>query len=150
MSYSGKYTPKNKAKYRGDINKIQWRSLWERHIMLHLDLNPHVKWWSSEESIVPYFSTADAKNRRYFMDFTVCYEDGSIHLWEVKPKKQVQPPTPPARMTAKAKQGFIEAMYNWQVNLDKWKAAKTLCDKKGWTFKILTEDVLRSKFGMRL
>lgn len=150
MSYSGKYTVKNKQKYRGDISKVTYRSLWELTVMKHLDLNPQVKWWNSECSIIPYFSKADGKNRRYFMDFTVCYLDDSIHLWEVKPASQTQPPKPPGKMTSKAKQNFQDAIYTWQVNLDKWTAAKKIAEKKGWNFKILTEHTLRNRFGMRI
>lgn len=149
MSYSGKFIPTNKQKYRGQIDKITYRSLWEKHVMKHLDSNEHVKWWNSECSIIPYFSDVDQKKRRYFMDFTVCYNDGSIHLWEVKPAKETQPPKPPQRMTAKAKARYIGEIQTWQTNLCKWKAAKVLCDKKSWTFKILTEHTLRSKFGMK-
>lgn len=150
MSYSGKYQPKNKQKYRGDVSKITYRSLWELHLMKYLDMNPHVKYWGSEITVVPYFSKADGKNRRYFMDFTVCYNDGSMHLWEVKPAKQVQQPKPPSRMTAKAKANFQNDIYTWQVNLDKWTATKKLVEKKGWSFKIITEHTLRSKFGMKI
>ena len=149
MAYSGKYVVQNKERYRGKVNDVQYRSLWELQVMKHLDVNPHVKWWSSEETIVPYFSTADQKNRRYFMDFTVCYNDGTMHLWEVKPAKQTQPPKPPSRMTTQAKKRFADEIYTWQVNLDKWKSTKKLVDSKGWTFKILTEHTLKTHFGLK-
>ena len=150
MSYHGKFVPKNKSKYRGKIDNITYRSLWELAVMKHLDNNPHVKWWNSECTVIPYFSEADQKKRRYFMDFTLCYEDGSVHMWEVKPAAQCQPPKPPQRMTAAAKNNYLNALHTWQTNLCKWKAAKSLCDKKGFTFKIITEKTLRSHFGAKI
>lgn len=150
MAYSGKFLPKNKQKYRGKVEDIVYRSLWERHVMEHLDKNENVKWWSSETTIIPYTSAADGGRHRYFMDFTVCYLDESIHLWEVKPKKQTQPPVKPKKLTATTKTRFEGEVHTWATNLSKWKAAKDLCDKKGWTFKILTEDTLRKYFKMKM
>lgn len=150
MAYSGKYVVQNKRKYRGKVNDVTYRSLWELQVMKHLDMNPNVSQWNSEEVIVPYFSDADQKNRRYFMDFYVKYHDGTVHLWEVKPAKQTQPPKPPTRMTTQAKKRFAEEIYAWQTNLCKWKATKQLVDKKGWVFKILTEHTLKSHFGLKL
>lgn len=147
-SYKGKFLPENKEKYRGSVLKITYRSSWELFIMKMLDMNPMVKWWSSEETIIPYFSNADGKKRRYFMDFTVCWTDGNISLWEVKPAKEVRPPIPPARATTAAKKRFLNEIYTHQVNTDKWKAAVKACDQKGWKFNIITEDTLK-KMGFK-
>lgn len=149
MAYSGKFVPTNKHKYRGDPNKITYRSLWELQVCKHLDANPHVLQWGSETVVIPYFSEADQKKRRYFMDFYVKYQDGTVHLWEVKPMKQTQPPKAPSRMTTQAKKRYMDELYTWQTNLSKWKATKKLVDSKGWTFKILTEQTLRSHFGLK-
>jgi hypothetical protein len=48
--------------------------------MLHLDKNPSVVSWSSEEIIIPYKSPADGKWHRYFVDFYVQIQtlDGKI------------------------------------------------------------------------
>ncbi|ADM80172.1 head completion-like protein [Aeromonas phage phiAS5] len=142
-TYKGKYTPEDKAKYRGDASKITYRSSWELFIMRMLDKNPEVKWWSSEETVIPYFSNADGKKRRYFMDFTVCWKNGSISLWEVKPRKETVAPIPPTRNTAAAKKRFMNEIYTYQVNLDKWQTASKICDQKGWRFNIITEDTLK-------
>lgn len=153
MSYSGKYLPQNTKKYRGNINKIQYRSSWELYFMKWLDNNEAVKWWNSEETIIPYFSRIDQKNRRYFMDFTVCFVDSSgfdkIVLFEVKPLKETMPPKPPPRMTEKAKGRMLKEVHTFETNIDKWKATKTLCDKKNWEFKIITEVTLK-KMGMKM
>lgn len=150
MAYGGKYQVKNKSKYRGNAAKVQYRSLWELHVMKWLDANENIKWWQSEETVIPYFSEADQKKRRYFMDFTVCFNDGTIHLWEVKPHKETQPPKPPKRMTSAAKNRYLGEIHTWQTNLSKWTTTKQLCDKKNWVFKILTEHALKKNFGMKV
>lgn len=148
MAYSGKFYPKNPEKYRGDRNKITYRSSWEKFIFEMLDNNPDVVQWSSEEVIIPYFSHADGKRRRYFMDMYVKYANGDVYLFEVKPKKETAAPKPPTNMTTAAKKRFMNEVYTWTVNKDKWKAASELCEKKGWQFKIITEDALK-KMGFK-
>ncbi|QIW87127.1 head completion protein [Aeromonas phage Ahp1_CNU-2021] len=147
-AYRGKFLPENKEKYRGSVLNITYRSSWELFVMKMLDNNPEVKQWSSEETIIPYFSNADGKKRRYFMDFTVFWKNGSISLWEVKPEAEVRPPIPPARATVAAKKRFLNQIYTYQVNTDKWKAAVKVCDQKGWRFNIITETTLK-KLGFK-
>lgn len=147
-TYKGQYFVKNKEKYKGDYTKVTYRSSWEKFIMEFLDGNPNVKYWNSECTIIPYFSNADGKKRRYFMDMTIWWENGDVHLWEVKPRKETQPPTKPARMTLKAKQRFMNDIYTWTVNNDKWRTTAEICERKGWKFNIITEDALR-KLGFK-
>ena len=42
MSYSGRYIPSNKKKYKGNPTTIYYRSLWERKFMVYCDKNPRV------------------------------------------------------------------------------------------------------------
>ena len=147
MAYSGSFMPKNREKYKGEITKIHYRSNWEKFFMGYLDKHPQVVKWSSEETVIPYFSNADGKRRRYFIDFWVKYDTGQEFLIEVKPKKETQPPKKPAQLTAGAKSRFMNEIYVYQVNQDKWKAAKAIADKNNIGFRILTEDGLR-KLGM--
>ena len=49
MSYKGWFRPKNPIKYKGDAANIVYRSSWELRVMKHLDINPNVLWWASEE-----------------------------------------------------------------------------------------------------
>ena len=150
MAYSGKFSPKHINKYKGKVNKIEYRSLWEKSMMDWCDGNQHVISWSSEEVIIPYRSTADNdKMRRYFMDFWVRFDSGDEYIFEVKPFKETQPPTPPKRNTPKTRQRFLNEIYTYTVNQDKWKAAMVLAHKKGWRFKVLTEHGLR-KLGMKI
>ncbi|AKA61997.1 head completion protein [Proteus phage vB_PmiM_Pm5461] len=144
MAYKGKFLPVNKDKYKGDWRKITYRSSWEHFFMKWLDNNSDVVSWSSETVIIPYFSNADGKKRRYFMDFWAKFKSGQEFLFEVKPFKETQPPRPPANVTVKAKKRFMEEMYTYQVNSDKWKAAKKLADKMNLQFKIVTESSLKT------
>lgn len=149
-TYKGKFIPVNKEKYKGKINDITYRSSWEKYMMNYLDKNPHVVEWNSEDVVIPYTSKADGdKKRRYFMDFYVKFDNGNIFLFEVKPYKETCEPEKPKRMTAKAKKRFVEELYTYSVNMDKWVAAMKLAKKKGWHFKIVTEHTLRSHFGWK-
>lgn len=148
MSYKGTYQPVNKEKYKGDWTKITYRSSWEAFLMKWCDVNPAVKRWNSEEVVIPYFSNADGKKRRYFMDFYVEMHDGNVYLLEVKPEKETRPPQKPTRNTAKAKQTFAQELYTYCVNIDKWKAASKLCEQRNWTFRIVTEKSLK-KLGWK-
>ncbi|ATI17396.1 head completion protein [Aeromonas phage AS-szw] len=143
-TYKGQFFVKNREKYKGDPKKVTYRSSWEKYIMEMLDNNPDVRYWNSECMVIPYFSNADGKKRRYFMDMWIQWSDGSISLWEVKPKKECFPPVPPKRNTLKAKNAYIQAVYTWQVNNDKWKTTAELCKKKGWRFNIINEDSLKA------
>ena len=97
MAYSGNYKVKNRDKYVGAVDKVKYRSLWERKFMVYCDTNPHIVKWNSEEVIIPYYSPIDKKMHKYYMDFLIQTYDseGSIKhtLIEVKPEKQTRPPT---------------------------------------------------------
>ena len=143
MSYMGKFVPQNKEKYRGEWDKITYRSSWEKYVMEMFDKNPEVIEWNSECVVIPYFSNADGKKRRYFMDFYVKFKNGDCYLWEVKPRKETRAPVPPTQLTVAKKKRYMNEIYQFQVNIDKWKAAHKLCTAKGWGFKIVTEDALK-------
>jgi hypothetical protein len=42
----------------------------------------------------------------------------------------------------KKKRRYIKSVQTWLVNEAKWKAATKVCEKKGWSFQILTEKQL--------
>lgn len=143
MAYKGKYKPINPHKYKGNPTNIIYRSLWERRFMVYCDTNDNIKKWSSEEITVPYRSPIDRKLHRYYPDFYIEVEknNGLIEkiLVEVKPKKQTKPPT-----NTKNSKRYLEEVKTWSVNKSKWEAAILYCEKRKWTFKILTEDQLLS------
>lgn len=76
MAYSGKYKVKNRSKYKGDADKVVFRSLWERNAFKWCDDNKDISGWSSEEVVIPYFYEVDKKYHRYFMDLKITYANG--------------------------------------------------------------------------
>lgn len=129
----------NPEKYVGDKNDVVFRSLWERKFMVWCDTNPSVLRWGSEIYPIQYYSQADAKTRRYFIDFFVQLKrkDGKTHnlAIEIKPFAQTQPPV----RGRKREQTYIKECLTYQVNQDKWKAAREWADKNGFEFIVMTE-----------
>jgi hypothetical protein len=143
MSYQGRFYPKNKQKYKGDVNNIIYRSLWERKFMNYCDLTESVLEWQSEEIVIPYLSPIDNKVHRYFPDFVMKVRESTgdikTYVIEIKPKKQtVEPDKNPKRRTKR----WINEIYTWNVNQAKWKAAEEYCKDRLYEFKILTETEL--------
>ena len=136
MSYKGKYHPTNRKKYRGDVNNIIYRSLWERKFMVYCDTNPDITEWGSEEIVIPYMSPLDKKRHRYFPDFYIKTSNGDKFIIEIKPKKYTKPPKKPAKTTKR----FIYETQEWARNQAKWEAAESVCKRHGWKFMILTEE----------
>ena len=137
MAYSGKFSPKNPTKYLGDPTNIFYRSLWERRVMVHLDITSSVLKWSSEEIVIPYLSPVDGRWHRYFPDFYVQTDKGSMIL-EVKPLSQSVAPKPRKVKTHK----YITEVMTYGVNQAKWKAAEEYCADRKWKFKVITEQEL--------
>lgn len=143
---TGKFRPKNPAKYKGNATNIYFRSSWELRLMGYLDTHPDIIEWSSEEVVVPYVSPVDGQRHRYFVDFWVKQKNKNgkveILLLEVKPKAQTMEPKPQQRKT----KSYISQVMAWGVNSAKWRAARNLCEQNNWTFKIITEHELFGDF----
>ena len=118
MAYSGKYVVKHKSKYKGDVDNVVYRSMWERHCFYWCDHNPNIKSWSSEETVIPYFYDVDKRYHRYFMDLKITYKDGRTILVEIKPEKEIQPPKKPDRSKR-----YIRESLTYVKNMNKWEAA---------------------------
>ena len=145
MSYKGKYKPSYPKKYKGDPNKIIYRSLWERKFMKYCDNNQNILEWGSEEVIVPYRSPIDNRYHRYFPDFYIKVKEsnGIIKkmIIEIKPFKQCIEPKVKQRKT----KGYIYEVVEYAKNQAKWNAAKEWCLDHGYEFKVLTENELGIK-----
>lgn len=139
----GRYMPKNIKKYKGDFQSIYYRSSWELKFMEYCDKNDSILEWSSEETVIPYFSKVDNKVHRYFVDFWIKYKnkDGQIKkaLIEIKPYSQTIQPMP---TRGKSKKTLITEALTYQVNQDKWNAAKKYCDNMKMDFIVITEKQL--------
>lgn len=109
--------------------------------MRRCDTEKNIVQWSSETMVIPYWSRADNRMRRYFVDFIIKVREksGELKTWlvEVKPKSQT---VPPVHSKGKKKKTILTEEYTWMVNNDKWNAAKAFADKNGMGFMILTED----------
>ena len=139
----GKYRPKNPSKYKGDPTNIIYRSSWELTVFKYLDNNPSILKWASEEMFVPYRHPLTNRISRYFPDCWLRYRNNKGEIvetvWEIKPKKHTVPPTVPKRKTKTWKYNAEQ----YVINDAKWKACKKYCDRKGYGFQIITEDILK-------
>jgi hypothetical protein len=135
----GFFHPKNVEKYVGDINKIVYRSSWEKDFMNFLDNNLRIIKWGSETIPIPYVKPTTGRVHKYYPDFFVEYfnRQGKIvqDVVEVKPKKQVLQPT----TRGKSKKTQLYEALAWAVNNAKWDAARLFCDKYGYNFVIMSE-----------
>ena len=146
QKYKGKFTPENPSKYAGDCNNIIYRSMWERRCMKYFDNNPSILQWASEEVVIPYYDTSTRKVRRYFPDFLIKIKDKNgkekTHLIEVKPSKDMRPPV---GGIGKKKSTVLYEMKTYQMNRDKFAAARKWCDDRNIIFDIWTEKHLQQK-----
>ncbi len=138
-----KFEPVRPEKYIGDPTKIVMRSSWELKLARWCDANPSVISWNSEGVIIPYYSRADQKMRRYFMDFVIKMRvsDGTVitYMIEVKPEKQT---VMPKGGRGRSQKTVLNETYAFMVNTDKWNAANEYARKHGMVFKIMTEKEL--------
>lgn len=142
MAYTGKFTPKNPQKYKGNAAQITYRSLWERKFMEKCDTNPYILEWASEEIAIPYINPVDKSLHRYYVDFWIKVQNSKGHisckLIEIKPYKQTVPPS--AKL--KKSKTYLSETKTYAVNTAKWKAADAFCKQQNWKFVILTEKEL--------
>ena len=138
MAYRGRFYPKHPLKYKGDPNKIVYRSSWEVRVMKYLDDNDGVVWWASEEMNVKYISPVDGRVHRYFPDFVVKVRrkdnSSTIFMLEVKPEAQTK-----LRQPKRVTKQYINEAATYAVNQAKWKYAEEFCKDHGWVFRVVTE-----------
>ncbi len=134
MAYSGKYTVKNRIKYKGDADKVIYRSMWERHAFYWCDHNTNIASWSSEEVVIPYRWDIDKRMHRYFMDLKITFKNGKTILVEIKPAKETAPPKRPDKSKR-----YIREATTYVKNMNKWEAASEYAKDRGWGFEIWTE-----------
>lgn len=134
----GKYIPRNRNKYKGDISKIFYRSGWEYKFMKWCDSTPTITEWGSEEIFIPYTSPVDGKKHRYFPDFYVKV-NGNKYIVEVKPYRQTLEPKTQKKVT----KTYVNEVFTYAVNKAKWTAAEKFCKSTGLEFMIITEKELK-------
>ena len=106
------------------------------------DRNVNILEWGSEEFFIPYLSPLDNRVHRYFPDFymKIKENDGKVkrYVIEVKPLRYCVPPT----KGRKQKKTFIREVAEYAKNQAKWKAARSFCEMRQLTFKVVTEKEL--------
>lgn len=135
--HQGKYKPVHPHKYVGALTEITYRSSWELKFMNWCDLNPSVVKWNSEGIVIPYWSQADGKERKYYVDFIIQVKtpDGlKTMMIEIKPEAQTKPPR-----KSKNQERYLTECHTYQVNCDKWAHAKEWARKNGAEFRVFTE-----------
>lgn len=134
-----KFAPQNPSKYLGDYNAIYARSSWELKFLRWCDTSSAVIKYNSEDVVIPYWSNAEQKMRNYHVDFYIEYfkADGSKKelLIEIKPHVQTLPP----KKGRKDKDTFLNEQVTYQVNQDKWNAAREFAKKNNMEFVVFTE-----------
>jgi hypothetical protein len=138
MAYSGRYRIKNRSKYKGNPDNVVFRSLWERNAFKWCDETKEVKYWVSEEVVIPYLWEVDKKYHRYFMDLKITFSNGKTVLVEIKPEKETKPPA----FNGKKTKGYINEGMTYIKNMNKWSAAQEYAADRGWGFEIWTENKL--------
>lgn len=138
MAHNGVYVVQNKQKYKGDYNKVVYRSSWEFHAFRWADTSSDVVEWSSEEVVIPYVYEADNNWHRYFVDLKLKLSSGKTLLVEIKPFKETEKPKFPGKQTKK----FLNESFTYVKNQNKWKAATRYAEKHGWEFVVWTENEL--------
>lgn len=132
----GIFTPKNPGKYIGN-HKPRYRSSWELTFMMFCDSNNHILNWASEALKIPYRHPVTGKQTIYVPDFFVVYDNKFgkrvAEVVEIKPKKQ----SIIESKAASAKDRLIVA-----INHAKWDAAMKYCKRNGYTFRVITEDMI--------
>ncbi len=135
----GIYTCRFPEKYKGNVNKVCYRSSYELKMMKMLDFNPSVLEWSSEETIIPYQNPLTGRVSRYFIDIYAKMKDknGDVkkYLIEIKPHCQTLPPVQKNKKT----KSLIYQQAEYAKNQAKWTAAASFAKNKGMIFTILTE-----------
>lgn len=132
----GKFVPKNREKYKGKKLPF-YRSGWEKTFMNTCDNSSQIVEWMSEEPKVPYLNPLTGTKWNYHPDFVIKIKDARgtrVEMIEVKPKRET---FPPERKKGKRKTTLIEETKRWLMNTAKWYAAKSYCEERGWTFKVI-------------
>ena len=167
--HQGNYNPINKDKVLklNSIGGIYYRSSWEYKIIVWLDNNKDVIKWGSECVTIPYQLThfhrdgdIKVKEHCYYPDFyyEIKNKDGSIKkvVAEVKPMKEYlmvlnlteNKLSIPNNPTMKKLKNFEYDLKMAQKNREKWETMVKHCDKKGWEFIVITENIINNKLIM--
>ncbi len=162
--HQGNFIPTNKDKVikLNSLGGVYYRSSLEKKFMTYLDINENIIRWSAEIFEIPYTSkeviNGDVvyKNRRYYPDFYYEMRSGeSIKrvIAEVKPKSEYNDVilfregkfNIPKDATMKKMKNLEYKIKMSQKNSAKWETMVEFCNKKGYEFIIITDEILNKK-----
>ena len=142
--FSGYYKVQNIKKYVGNKHKVFWRSTWERAFCKWCDNNPKVVRWGIEPLTINYYDKGKGKQRTYYPDFFMEMSSGDKYLIEIKPAYETKPPA-----MKKGTKRYLLAESTFITNTCKWETAEIYCNKKNWSFRVVTEHTMK-KMGIRV
>jgi hypothetical protein len=143
----GTYVCNNPDKYLGDLERVYYRSSWEKKLYYYLDTNNRVLKWSAEGVTIPYEINENGNwsTHTYYPDAYCEFKltDGNTRkvVLEIKPwneYRNLEPPKEPKTRTMKALENYEYSLRTFQKNIIKWSAAKKFCDRRGIEFFIIT------------
>jgi len=138
------YYPINECKKYHGKGPIIYRSSWEYKFCKYCETNSEVLRWASEPVKIEYINSLDGKKHSYFPDYYIELKGGKKYLIEIKPSAQLKEPKPPKRKTQKSVKNFKYAYEMYVTNMCKISFAEAYCKKRGWEFKIITEDFFKT------
>jgi len=118
--------------------RVLLKSNLERAFARICDTNPAILRWQYEPFCINYYSSQQAKTRKYHTDFFIQKVENGIPVLkviEIKPKSQ----TIAAKRITKSNEADII------LNTEKWLEMIKVCNAKGWVFEVLCEDTLIPK-----
>jgi len=134
----------------GDPTNIIFRSSLEYSFCVFLDKNKNIKKWGSE-IIVIHYRDLQGNSHKYFTDFyyELIIDNDSNNfkrvIVEVKPERELYPPTRPKNETAKSLENYEYAVRTHVKNKLKWQAAFEYAKKRKMEFVIITEKRLQKE-----
>ena len=138
----GTFHPQNPQKYKGDLNKIYFRSGWELKFYQMCDTRPEIIEYAVECVKVPYISPIDHRAHEYFIDvyLEMRLSDGKTQKWliEIKPEKYTKIPKEPKKKTAKSMKNYKNHVATSLVNIEKFKSAKYYSKQMGAIFGVVS------------
>ena len=138
------YFPINECKKYIGNGPIIYRSSWEYKFCKYCESTLDIVKWVSEPVAVPYINSLDGKEHKYFPDYFIELTSGKKYLIEIKPSAQLKEPKKPKRKTVKSVKNYKYAYEMYVTNMCKIQFAEAFCNKKGWQFKIITEDFFKT------
>jgi hypothetical protein len=135
------YTPENIEKYMGNV-PIVMRSKMEHKFATWCDGSPNIVMWSSETVAIPYYNPVKKRKANYYPDFIVklkTNEGNKVYVIELKPESQTVKPKYSKRKS------LLNEQMMYLINVAKWQACKSYCDKFGYKFMVMTNESLKNK-----